>query len=203
MRPSKSTNGIFWVNKNWVLAIYSVSVQIKVPNKTEAFVGYFGVFLGILSHKIYTVIPTNVHLTNFVSLTIRPSCYLLNHWAEFYQTCYITSPHSKGVPEENYLSMPLSVHLSSTLSPPKLLGRIQTHSITSPHGKGESNIIFLCVLPPSICLSSYLLNHWAEFNQTCYITSPPILFFLCIFLFVCHPPICLSCYLLNHKAEFI
>ena len=37
----------------------------------------------------------------------------------------------------------------------------------------ESNIIFLCICRPSICLSLYLLlNHWVEFNQNCYITSP-------------------------------
>ena len=38
----------------------------------------------------------------------------------------------------------------------------------------ESNIIFcLSVCHPSICPSCYLLlNHWAEFNQTCYMTSP-------------------------------
>ena len=38
-------------------------------------------------------------------------------------------------------------------------------------GVSESNI-FLCVCCPSICPSRYLLlNHWAEINQTCYITS--------------------------------
>ena len=58
----------------------------------------------------------------------------------------------------------------------------------------------------SICLSHYfLLNHWAYFNQTSYITSPHVSlcesnsFFLCI----CCPSICLSSdLLLNHWAEF-
>ena len=32
--------------------------------------------------------------------SVHPSRYLvLNHWAEFYQTCYITSPQSKVVQE--------------------------------------------------------------------------------------------------------
>ena len=38
--------------------------------------------------------------------TVRPSCYLfLNHWVEFYQTCYIISPHSMGVQEKHYFSI--------------------------------------------------------------------------------------------------
>ena len=37
----------------------------------------------------------------------------------------------------------------------------------------ENNIIFPCVWCPSICPSrSLILNHWAEFNTTCYMTSP-------------------------------
>ena len=70
----------------------------------------------------------------------------------------------------------------------------------------ESNIIFPCILCPSICPSCYLLlNHRVEFNQTCYITSPhgkgvrEQHFFLC----VCRLSICQSRYLLlNHWAEF-
>ena len=39
--------------------------------------------------------PPSVHPS------ILPSCYLLlNHWAEFNQTCYMISPHGKGVREE-------------------------------------------------------------------------------------------------------
>ena len=36
----------------------------------------------------------------------------------------------------------------------------------------ESNISFPCMRNPSVCPSRYLLNHSAEFNQTCYLTSP-------------------------------
>ena len=54
---------------------------------------------------------------------------LLNHWAEFNQTCYITSPHGKNVLEQHYFSLcpsvlPSSVHMSVTVSPPKPLGNI-------------------------------------------------------------------------------
>ena len=45
--------------------------------------------------------------------SICPSCYcLLNHWAEFNQTCYITSPHGKGVWEQHYFSVHPSYHAS-------------------------------------------------------------------------------------------
>ena len=42
--------------------------------------------------------------------SVCPLCYLLllNHWAEFHETCYITSPHGKGVQENIIL---LCVHL--------------------------------------------------------------------------------------------
>ena len=45
--------------------------------------------------------------------SVCPSRYLLlNHWAESYQTCYITSTPGKGVQEEHYFSVRLSVHAS-------------------------------------------------------------------------------------------
>ena len=63
------------------------------------------------------------------------SCYLLlNHRADFNQTCYITSPHSWGVRvcESSIILQCVrqavrltSVHLSVSLSPPKSLGGIQ------------------------------------------------------------------------------
>ena len=69
-----------------------------------------------------------------IYLSIRPSkrpsvhlsrYLLLNHWAEFYQTCYITSSHGKGVQEQHYfLCACVSIHLCVTLSPPTPLGRI-------------------------------------------------------------------------------
>ena len=41
------------------------------------------------------------------------SICLLNYWAEFNQTCYMTSPHGKGVLEQNYFSVCLSGIYSS------------------------------------------------------------------------------------------
>ena len=103
---------------------------------------------------------------------------LLNHCAEFNETCYITSPPGKVVWKQRYFAMcPLSVHLSIMLSPHKPLGGIQPNvlatSLPLMIKVCESNIFFLCVHCPSICPSPYLLlTHWAEFNQTCFITSP-------------------------------
>ena len=58
--------------------------------------------------------------------SICPSRYLLlNHWVEFNQTCYITSPHGQGMREQHYFfmcpSILMSVNLSVKLSPPKPL----------------------------------------------------------------------------------
>ena len=63
--------------------------------------------------------------------SICPSHYLLiNHRAEFNQTCYITFPHGWGVREQHYFSVcpsvrPSFIHLSVMLSPHKPLGGIQ------------------------------------------------------------------------------
>ena len=109
-----------------------------------------------------------------VSPFIRHSLFL-NQGAEFNQTCYVTFPHSKDVQEQHYFSMHPSVCLSITLS-----------SLTTGWNSAKltallplivrvckNNIIFLCVCCLSICLLCCLLrSHWAEFNQTCYITSP-------------------------------
>ena len=120
--------------------------------------------------------PSSVHL----SVTLSP----LNHWVEFNQTCYITFLHGKGVREQHNLSVRPSVrpsvrlsslHLSVKLSPSKQLGGIQPKLATLHPAMVrvyESNIIFPCVRRPTICPSHYLLlNHWAELNQTCFITS--------------------------------
>ena len=63
--------GLYWVDMNWVLAIYSVTVQSKYPI-FEALVGYLDVLLGILSRKINTS-------TQQVSIckNVRPSVTLL------------------------------------------------------------------------------------------------------------------------------
>ena len=122
---------------------------------------------------------------------------------------------------------PVSVQLSVTLSPPKPLGRIQPNLLhhfplmvrVYERWLGCMRAILFfhvsvcpCIHHPSICLSHYLLiNHWAEFNQTCYIISPSWLGCMRAILFfhvsVCpcihHPSICLSHYLLlNHLVEF-
>ena len=81
---------------------------------------------------------------------------LLNHWAEFYQTCYITSPHGKGVREQHYfsvrLSVHLSVHLSVKLSPPynHWVEFNQTCDITSSQGKGVWEQRFFSVRPSTL-----------------------------------------------------
>ena len=89
--------------------------------------------------------------------SICPSCYLLlNHLAEFNQTCYITGPHAWGMREQDYfwcicLFMCLSsVHLFVMLSPPKPLGWIQPNLLPLMIRVCESNI-FSCALV--ICLS--------------------------------------------------
>ena len=87
-----------------------------------------------------------------------------------------------------------SVHLSVTLSPPKPLGGILPNLL--------HHFPFLILMVSTVNRMSLLLNHWAEFNQTCYITSP-----VCesniISRCVHRPSICPSRYpLLNHWAEF-
>ena len=106
---------------------------------------------------------------------------------------------------------PSYVHLSITLSPPKPPGGIQPnllHPFPSWLGCARAAVFFCvsihpCICHPSICLSCYLLNLWAEFNQTCYITSSQgcvrAIFFPCLH----RPSICPSCNLLpNHWVEF-
>ena len=142
--------------------------------------------------------------------SICPSRYLLlSHRAEFNQTCYITSPHGKGVREQhNFLCVRSSVRASvvrPSVCHPILLHLLMVrvaratffrasvvrpsvrHAISS-YTTGwnftkfaaplplmvrvcESSITFPCVRRPSICSSRFrLLNHWAEFNETYYIT---------------------------------
>ena len=79
--------------------------------------------------------------------SICPSRYLLNHLAESNQTCYITSPHGKGVHKQNYFSVhPLSILLFVTLSPPKPLGGIQPN--LQHHSPVCGSNIYLCVQCP-------------------------------------------------------
>ena len=78
----------------------------------------------------------------------------------------------------------------------------------------ESNIILPGVQPSLVRQSvryaiffHFFLNHWVEFNQTCYITFPhwgarATLFFLYVCPGVRRPFICPSCYLLlNYRAD--
>ena len=81
----------------------------------------------------------------------------------------------------------------------------------------ESNIILPGVQPSRVRQSvryaiffHFFLNHWVEFNQTCYITFPhwgtrATLFFLYVCPGVRRPFICPSCYLLhlpiNYRAD--
>ena len=111
-------------------------------------------------------------------LSICPSCYrILEHRVEFNQTCYISSPHGKGL--QHYLSVHPSICSPCYLLLNYLAEFNQTCCITSPHGKGvlEQHYFTVCssIHFPSIYPSHYLLsNHWVEFNQTCYmyITYP-------------------------------
>ena len=88
--------------------------------------------------------------------------------------------HGKGGWEQHYFSVHPCVHPSVHLiNPPKPLGRIQPnllHATSLPlMGRVcESNVVCPCVWFLSICLSRYLLNHWAEFNQACFTSNPPI-----------------------------
>ena len=117
--------------------------------------------------------------------SICPSRYLLlNQWAEFNQTCYITppthtSPLMVRVCESNII-FPCVRRLSICPSRYFLVNRWRNSaklaiSLLLMVRVCESNIILLCVRPctrpPSICPSRYLLNRWVEFNQTCFITS--------------------------------
>ena len=113
---------------------------------------------------------------------------------------------------------PPSVHLSFTLSLPKILGGIQPnllHHFPSWLECARATLFFrapvrLCVWHPYICPSgALLLNHLAEFNQTFYMTSPYGKFVreqhyfsvrLSMRLVSVHLSITLL--LLNHLAEF-
>ena len=79
--------------------------------------------------------------------------------------------------KQHYFSVHLTTfHLSITQSPPNPLGRIQPnllHHLPSWLGCVRATLFFCpSVRHPSICPSGYLPYHWAEFNQTCYMTSP-------------------------------
>ena len=104
---------------------------------------------------------------------------------------------------------PSSVHLSVMLYPPKPLGRIKPnllHHFPSWFGCARATLFFsVSIVRVSVCLSRYLfLNHWAEFNQTCYITSlhGKDVREQHFFSYVSRPSICPSRNILKHWAEF-
>ena len=113
---------------------------------------------------------------DIVNASVHPSAcqsryQLLHHWAEFYQTCFITSlhPRSKGVREQYYFPVRSSIYSSRYLFLNPLVEFNQTWYITYPLVRMcESNIIFQGVYP-SIFLPRYLQNYWVEFNQTYYL----------------------------------
>ena len=96
--------------------------------------------------------------------SICSSCYLLlNHWAEFNETCHMTSPHGMGVREQHYFSVCPSMCpgcMTSCLSHSLLLNqwaKNQACYMTSPHGKSVREQHYFSMSPSvrasGICLS--------------------------------------------------
>ena len=143
-------------------------------------------------------------------------CLLLNHWAKFNQTCYITSPHVKGVGEQHFFFL-CTCHPSIGLSCYLLLNLWaefnQTCYITSPHGKSVQEQHYFSVRPWSVHLSiklsppkplgriqPNLLHHFPSWLGCARAT---LFFHVSICPCIRHPSICLSCYLLlNYRADF-
>ena len=98
---------------------------------------------GVRKQHYFSARPS-VHLVTMCERNIfsfRPSIcssrYLfLNHWTEFYQTCYMPSPRGKGVRKQHYFS----VRPSSCPSRYLLLNHWaefnQIYYMTLPRGKG-------------------------------------------------------------------
>ena len=91
---------------------------------------------------------------------------LLNHWAQFNRTCYITSPHNKGVRKQ--YCFPCVRRLSICLTRYLLLTarRNSTKPVTSiPLMVMVCKSNISCVRRLSVCPSRYLLNHCAELTK--------------------------------------
>ena len=93
----------------------------------------------------------NIFFQCILRPSICPSCYLLlNHWMEFHQTCYITSPHGKGVQEQHYFLHSSIWCLSICPSCYLLLNQWaefnQTCYMTSPHDKGVGEQVHLSIM---------------------------------------------------------
>ena len=123
----------------------------------------------VCKSNIISVRPASVHLS--------PSHYLpLNHWAEFNQTCYMTSPHDKGVREQYYFSVRrLSVWRQSIcpsryLLPNQWTEFNQTCYMTSPHGKGvrewvRLSVMLLATLARSVGIYEWRILVFSNFSQ--------------------------------------
>ena len=74
------------------------------------------------SNIILSMRPSSISLSRYL---------LLNHWAEFNQTCYITSPHGKGVREQHNFFLRPSVRPSASCYFFQTTGRKSTKFATS------------------------------------------------------------------------
>ena len=121
-------------------------------------------YIDLVSNTI--VLSLFYHIMN---ASICPSSYILqNHWAEFKQICYMTSPHGKGVWEQQYFSVHPSVWHRSICPSHYLLNHWakfnQTCYMTSPHSKDVCEQYYfsirrLSVWGLSIYTSCYLLSN--------------------------------------------
>ena len=115
-----------------------------------------------------------------VNASVHWSCYLhLNHWAEFHQTCYITSAHDKCVWEQHYFSvLPFdSLSVCQTISS-KTTGQNWTNLATwLPHVVRATKAALF--IHPSVRL---LATELGDFEMGCRQLDNLVLFF---FLFVC------------------
>ena len=116
------------------------------------------VFWGLVGYFV----PESLHCSTqeiYLQTSICLSLYLLNHLAEFCQTCYITSSNGKGVQEQHYFPLCPSVPRPSIcLSHCLLLNHWaefnQTYYITSLHSKVVREQHFVS-LHPSIPASFF------------------------------------------------
>ena len=118
------------------------------------------------------------------SLCHAPSLHTLpiNHWAEFYQTCFITSPHGKCMREQHYFSVhPSFVNLSVTQSPLKSLDGIQSnllHHFPSWKGCARATLLFCAYTRASLCPSLYFFQTTGR-KSTKFATSLPLMVRVC------------------------
>ena len=103
------------------------------------------------------------------------------HHVNSYQTCYITSPHGKGVQEQHYFSVCPSIRHPSIYSSCYLLLNHwaefnQTCYITSPHGKGvQAQHYFSVCASVHASLPHTISSKSTEQNSTKLVTSFPLM----------------------------